>query len=76
MEIKELKASQAKIKNAITKIQNQLDAMILRMDEAEAIDTEDKIMENNDAEKKRKRNIEDHELRVKVLSDSLKHTNS
>ena len=52
--IKDLKASQAEIKNAITKMWKQLDVMTTRMEEAEKIisDKEDKIMENNEAEKK------------------------
>ena len=55
--IKDLKASQAEIKNAITKMWKQLDVMTTRMEEAEKIisDKEDKIMENNEAEKKRER---------------------
>ena len=48
-EIKDLKTSQAKIKNAITEMQNWLDVITARMDEAEYWigDGEDKIMENN-----------------------------
>ena len=34
-EIKDLKISYIKMKNAITKIQNQLDVMTIRMEEAE-----------------------------------------
>ena len=48
-QIKALKTSQAKIKNAIIKIQNPLDVMTTRMEDTEKLisDTEDKIMENN-----------------------------
>ena len=49
------KASQDEIKNAITELQSRMDAMAARMDEAEQrnSDIEDKLMENNEAEKKR-----------------------
>lgn len=45
-EIKNLKVSQANIKNAITKMQTQMDAMTIRMDDSQEQirDTEDKIM--------------------------------
>jgi len=47
-EIKDLKTSQAEIKNAITEMQNRLDVITTRMEEAEELigDIEDKIMEN------------------------------
>ena len=35
VEIKQLKTSQAEIKNAITKMQSQMNAMLMKMDEAE-----------------------------------------
>ena len=38
-------------------------------------DTEDKIMENNEAEKKKERKILDHKCRLGELSNSLKHNN-
>ena len=55
METKEVKASQDEIKNAITDLQPQMDAEVARMDEAEKriSDIEDKLMENNEAEKKK-----------------------
>ena len=54
-EVKELKASQTKIKNAITEMQIQLDSMITQMEEVKEpiSDIEDKTMENNKAKKKR-----------------------
>ena len=54
-EIKELICSQAKIKHAVTKMQSQMEAIKMKMDEAELwiSDTEHKIMENNIAGKKR-----------------------
>ena len=41
------------------------------MEEAEKLisDTEDKIMENNEAEKKKERKILDHECRLRELRD-------
>ena len=53
-EIKEVKNSQNEIKNAITELQSWTDATAARMDEAEQriSDIEDKIMENNETEKK------------------------
>ena len=51
--------------------------MTTKMEEAaERIsDTEDKIMENNEAGKKRERKIMDHKYRLRELSDSIKCTN-
>ena len=38
-------------------------------------DTEDKIMENTEAERKRERKILEHECRLRELSDSIKCNN-
>ena len=38
-------------------------------------DIEDKILENNEGEKKRKRKILDHKCRLRKLSYSIKHNN-
>ena len=38
-------------------------------------DIEDKIMENNEAENKRERNVLNHEYRLRELNYSLKHNN-
>ena len=56
-------------------MQTQLFAMTERIDKAEEriSDIEDKVMENNEAEKKRERKILDHEGRLKELSDSTKY---
>ena len=53
-EIKELKPSQDEIKNVISELQSIMGAMAARMDEAEQwmSDMEDKLIENNEAEKK------------------------
>ena len=44
-----------RLKNVITELQSQVEAMAARMDEAEQriSDIEDKLTENNEAEKKR-----------------------
>ena len=38
-------------------------------------DIEDKIMENNEVEKRRERRVLDHECILRELGDSLKHNN-
>ena len=57
VEIKEVKTSQDKIKNAKTELQSPMDATAARMDEAEQriSDIENKLTKNNEAEKKRGR---------------------
>ena len=49
----------------------------MRTDEAEdrIDDLEDKIVENNETEKKRKRKRLDHEARLRELSDSINQNN-
>ena len=49
----------------------------MRIKEAEERigDIEDKIMENNEAENKRERNVLNHEYRLRELNYSLKHNN-
>ena len=56
-EIEELKFSQGETKNAITEMQSQVEAIKMRMDKSEEwiSDIEDKIMENNEVEKKREK---------------------
>ena len=51
----EIKASQDEIKNAKIELQFLMDATVARMNEAEQqiSDIEDKLMQNNEAEKKR-----------------------
>ena len=51
--------------------------MTTRMEEGEEWinDTEERIMKNNEAEKKRERKILDHECRCGELSDSIKYDN-
>ena len=54
-EIKGVKNSQNEIKNTITELQSRMDAVAARMDKAEQRfrDIEDKIIGNNEAEKKK-----------------------
>ena len=58
-------------------MQNKLDAVTARMEEGEERIGEigDKIMENNEAEKKMERKLLDHKGRIKDLSDSIKQNN-
>ena len=54
-----------------------MDAAAARMDEAEQriSDIEDKLIENNEAEKKREIKAKEHDLRIREISDSLKRNN-
>ena len=54
-----------------------MDAMTARMDKAEQriSDIEDKIIEKNEAEKKREIKAKEHDLRIREISDSLKRNN-
>ena len=56
-----------------------MDAAVARMDEAEQriSNIEDKLIENDKAKKKKKREIKakDHDLRIREISDSLKRNN-
>ena len=51
--------------------------MTTEMEEAkeQISDIKDKIMENNEAEKKRERKILGHEYRLRELGDSIEHHN-
>ena len=80
-EIKEVKTSQDEIiiikKNAVTELQSRMDSTPVRMDEAERriSNREDKLMANNEAEKKRETKAKEHNLRIREISDSLKRNN-
>ena len=54
-----------------------MDVTAARMDEAEhgISDIEDKIVENNEAEKKRETKAKEHKIKIRELSDSLKRNN-
>ena len=54
-----------------------MDAAVARMDEAgqRIGDLEDKLIENNEAEKKREIKAKEHNLRIREISDSLKRNN-
>ena len=60
------------MKNAVTKMQTQIEAIKMRMDKADEqiSDTEDKIMENNELKSETK--VRDHEGRLRELSNLLK----
>ena len=57
-------------------MQNKLDRVTMRIKEAEERigEIEGKIMENNEAEKKRERKLLDHKGRIRELSDFMKKT--
>ena len=54
-----------------------MDAMAARMDKAEQriSNIEEKLMENNEAGKKREIKEKEHDLRIREISDSLKRNN-
>ena len=54
-----------------------MDAVVARMDEAEQkiSDIEDKLIENNEVEKKREIKVKEHDLRIREISDSLQRNN-
>ena len=76
-EIKEVTNSQNEIKNPITELHSWMDAAVGRMDEAEQriSNIEEKLIENNKAEKKREIQAKEHDLRIREISDSLKRNN-
>ena len=55
-----------------------MDAVAARMGEVEKriSDIEDKLVENNEAEKKREIKAIEHDLRIREISDSIKGTTS
>ena len=71
-EIKEVKNSQNEIENAVTELQSRMDAAAARMDKAEQriSDIKDKLIENNEAEKKREIKAKEHNLRIREINDS------
>ena len=54
-----------------------MDAAAARTDEAEQriSDIEDRLIENNEAEKRREMKAKEHDLRIREISDSLKRNN-
>ena len=54
-----------------------MDATVARMDKAEQriSDIEDKLMENDEAKKKRETTAKELNLRIRAISDSLKRNN-
>ena len=67
VEIKEVKNSQNKIKNAITELQSRMDAAAARINEAEQRTSYrvNKLMENNEVEKKWEIKAKEHYLRIR-----------
>ena len=57
-------------------MQSRMDAIVARMDKEQRISNkEDKVMENNEAEKKRETKVKDHNTRLRELNDLLKRNN-
>ena len=58
-------------------MQNKLDAVTAKMEETKKrlSEIKDKIMENDEAEKRRERKLPDHKGRIRDLSDSMKQNN-
>ena len=78
-EVKEVKPSKDEIKSAITELQSRMDAVAARMDKAEQRfrDIEDKIIGNNEAEKKKREiKAKEHDLSIRETIDSLKRNNT
>ena len=75
--IKDLRNNHDKLRNVVNEMQNKLDVVTARKEEAEGriSEIEDKIMENDEVEKKRDKKILDHEGRIRGLSDSMKCNN-
>ena len=70
--------SQSKMRSAITKIENRLDAMNTNLEKVEehVSDIEDKIVKNNEADQKRERIIMDYKNKFRELRDSIKCNNT
>ena len=73
-EIQDPRTSHDELRNAINEMQKKLDTVTVRTEETEEGigEIEDKIMENNEAEKKRKMKLLDYEGIIRELSDSIK----
>ena len=58
-------------------MQSWMDVKEAKMDESEQwiSDLEDKLMENNEAGKKKETKKKEHDIRIRKLSDSLKRNN-
>ena len=75
-EIKGLRNSHEELKNAINEVQNKMEATTAGIEDAERIgELEDKILEKEEAEKKRNKKIQEYEGRIRELSDATKRNN-
>ena len=76
-EVKELKSNQVEIKKAINEVQSNMGALTARINEAEEriSEIEDQMMENKEAEKKRDKQLLDHEGRIREISDTIRRNN-
>jgi len=73
-EINELKSNQVEIKKATNEVQSKMEALTARINEAEerTSDIEDQMMENKEAEKKRQKQLPDHNGRIREISDAVR----
>ena len=74
---KRLKRNYQRLRTQYMKLKIQLDGINNRLDEAEEQigDLEDNVMESNQAEQVKKKNVQ-NEGRLRELSNSIKHNNS
>ncbi|WP_147255564.1 hypothetical protein, partial [Streptomyces sp. PT12] len=65
------------IKKAINEVQSNMGALTARINEAEEriSEIEDQMMENKEAEKKRDKQLLDHEGRIREINDTIRRNN-
>ena len=75
--IKGLNNSHDKLKYAINEVQNKIEMATAWIEEEEERigELEDKIMEKEEAEKKRDKNIQEYKGRIREFSDAIKWNN-
>ena len=63
----EFRSNHAKIKNQLNEMQSKLEVLMMRVNEVEerVSDIEDKLMARKEAEEKRKKQLKDHEERLR-----------
>ena len=77
-ELEETKKNQSTMNNAITEIKSALEGTNIRITEAEEIyisEVEDRMVEINEAGRKKEKRIKRNEDNLRDLWDNVKHTN-
>ena len=74
-DLEETKKSQSIMNNAITEIKSTLEGTNSRITEAEISEVEDRIVEINEAERKKEKRIKRHEDNLRDLWDNVKRPN-